>query len=414
MNISSSQQSQVDDLDLQQNKWIKIKFGDIAEEVKDRVDIPSESGYERFVGGDHLDSGDLTIKRWGSTNDVQAQKLLFKKGDILFGKRNAYLRKVAYADFDGVCSAHMMVLKPRTENVDERFFPHFMQSDQFWERALMISEGSMSPTIKWKVLEKQEFLIPSKDEQSRIAEVLWAVEDVVVKNEQFLAEAEHYKQLMMSKLFHKGIGHTDFKNVKKLGNVPKKWEIVQFSETISIVSGQVDPTQEPYNQMIHIGPENIESGTGRIISPKTNQEIKISSGNYLFSEKNLLYSKIRPYLNKVGFPKYSGTCSADMYPLKPNEDRLLPDYLFYYLLSQMFLVQAISFQNRTGMPKINRDELNSTLIPLPGLSEQKQIVVLFTTIDETITTARSTVESSKALKMKLINKLLSPVEGDEN
>ena len=78
--------------------WFKVHFEALADNIVEHVEVPSESGYDRFVGGDHLDSGSLKISRWGSTNDVEAQKLLFKKGHILFGKRNAYLRKVAFAD----------------------------------------------------------------------------------------------------------------------------------------------------------------------------------------------------------------------------------------------------------------------------------------------------------------------------
>src|SRR2546421_9759382 len=119
--------------------WLRLCFDALAENIVEHVEVPSKSGYDRFVGGDHLDSGSLKISCWGSTNDVEAQKLLFKKGHILFGKRNAYLRKVAYADFDGVCSAHMLVLKAKPDYVLEEFLPFFMQTDQFWERALMIS-----------------------------------------------------------------------------------------------------------------------------------------------------------------------------------------------------------------------------------------------------------------------------------
>src|SRR5947209_52398 len=159
--------------------WFNVRFDALADNIVEHVEVPSESDYDRFVGGDHLDSGSLKISRWGSTNDVEAQKLLFKKGHILFGKRNAYLRKVAFADFDGVCSAHMLVIKAKPDYVLEEFLPFFMQTDQFWERALMISEGSMSPTIKWKTLAQQEFLIPPKDEQRRIADILWAVDKTI-------------------------------------------------------------------------------------------------------------------------------------------------------------------------------------------------------------------------------------------
>src|SRR5438067_13725942 len=81
-------------------QWLRVRFDALAENIVEHVEVPSESGFDRFVGGEHLDSGSLKISRWGSTNDVEAQKLLFKRGHILFGKRNAYLRKVAYADFD--------------------------------------------------------------------------------------------------------------------------------------------------------------------------------------------------------------------------------------------------------------------------------------------------------------------------
>ena len=90
--------------------WKTYRFDEMAVEVRDRVEVPRESGFERYVGLTHLDAGSLKIWRWGSTDEVEKQKMLFKSGDIIFGRRNAYLRRVAVADFDGVCSAHAMVL----------------------------------------------------------------------------------------------------------------------------------------------------------------------------------------------------------------------------------------------------------------------------------------------------------------
>lgn len=420
MSISNSQQSQVNELDLQQNKWIRIKFGDIAEEVKNRVDIPSESGYDRFVGGDHLDSGDLTIKRWGSTNDVQAQKLLFKKGDILFGKRNAYLRKVAYADFDGVCSAHMMVLKPKTENIDERFFPHFMQSDQFWERALMISEGSMSPTIKWKVLEKQEFIIPSKDEQCHIAEILWAAEDVIVKNEQFVTEAKHYKQLMMSKLFHKGIGHTEFKEVKKIGIMPEKWKVLPLNDVVKkekpITYGIVQAGPNVVDGVPYVRSGDLSESSIKITkllrtSLSIAQEYKrseIHSGDLLFSLRgDIGESKIVPMeLDRANISRGVARISC-----KDSFDNL---FIYYALNSTKIKKRLDAVAQGSTFKEIALNELKKIPIPHPPLQEQKQISQILCSVDAFITSACNTVESSKILKMKLINTLLSPAEGDEN
>jgi restriction endonuclease S subunit len=161
--------------------WREVRFDEIAQLVNDRVDNPAEAGVERYVGLEHLDPESLRIRRWGAPTDVEAQKLRFQPGDIIFGKRRAYQRKVAVADFEGICSAHAMVLRAREENVVKEFLPFFMQSDRFFDCALSISVGSLSPTINWKTLAVQKFALPPKDEQQRIADVLWAA-DVVIES----------------------------------------------------------------------------------------------------------------------------------------------------------------------------------------------------------------------------------------
>lgn len=103
--------------------WRIWRFDQMAHNITDRIERPSESGLSRFVGLEHLDSGSLKIWRWGNTSDVEKTKLLFKSGDIIFGRRNAYLRRVAVADFDGVCSAHALVLRAREEVVLPEFLP---------------------------------------------------------------------------------------------------------------------------------------------------------------------------------------------------------------------------------------------------------------------------------------------------
>jgi len=142
--------------------------------VNDRIDDPSEAGVDYYVGLEHLDSDSLTIRRWGSPSDVEASKLQFRAGDIIFGRRRVYQRKLAVAEFDGICSAHAMVLRARPAVALPEFLPFFMQSDLFMERAKEISVGSLSPTINWKTLAKEEFGLPPLEEQRRIAKVLLA------------------------------------------------------------------------------------------------------------------------------------------------------------------------------------------------------------------------------------------------
>lgn len=148
--------------------WKVWRFDQMATNVNVRIDNPSKSGMERYVGLEHLDSDSLKIRRWGTPDDVEATKLMFKKGDIIFGRRRAYQRKLGVADFDGICSAHAMVLRARSEVVLPEFLPFFMQSDLFMNRAVEISVGSLSPTINWKTMAAQEFALPPISDQMRL------------------------------------------------------------------------------------------------------------------------------------------------------------------------------------------------------------------------------------------------------
>ena len=154
------------------------RFDEMADLVKDKIDNPADADADRYVGLEHIDPESLKIRRWGETSEVKSSKLVFKSGDIIFGKRRAYQRKLAVPDFDGICSAHAMVLRANPDVALDEFLPFFMQSNVFMDRAVKISVGSLSPTINWRALAKEEFALPPLEEQRRIAEVLSAAESV--------------------------------------------------------------------------------------------------------------------------------------------------------------------------------------------------------------------------------------------
>ncbi len=155
---------------------MKVRFDQLAINVKEKKK-PTEEDRHHYIGLEHLDSGSLTISRWGADVAPQGEKLLMKKGDVLFGKRRAYQKKVAIAPFDGIFSAHGMVLRPNEKIIDKAFFPLFISSDYFLDAAIALSVGSLSPTINWKDLARLEFELPSLEKQRELAEVLWAIED---------------------------------------------------------------------------------------------------------------------------------------------------------------------------------------------------------------------------------------------
>jgi type I restriction enzyme M protein len=133
---------------LRRGEWKRLPFGAFADSINDRVE-PADAPDDVYVGLDDLDSGSLHIPRRGKGSDVIGTKLRFQKGDIIFGRRRAYQRKLAVAEMDGICSAHAMVVRANPAIVRSEFLPFLMKSDRFMNRAVEISVGSLSPTINW-------------------------------------------------------------------------------------------------------------------------------------------------------------------------------------------------------------------------------------------------------------------------
>lgn len=169
--------------------WQVLRFDQFAENIADRID-PEKAETNIYVGLEHLSPETIHLRQWGHPSDVIGQKLVFKKGDVIFGRRRAYQRKLALAEFDGICSAHAMVVRAKPQWMLPEFLPFFLQSDMFMERAIGISVGSLSPTINWKTLRVQEFPIPPLSEQKRIAEILWAADEAVERNNQLKQHCE--------------------------------------------------------------------------------------------------------------------------------------------------------------------------------------------------------------------------------
>ncbi len=189
--------------------------------------------------------------------------------------------------------------------------------------------------------------------------------------------------------------------------LPESWTKERFDHMTELARGQVDPKVEPYASMIHIGPENIESNTGKIRNLKTCRESGFISGKYEFDDAALVYSKIRPKLNKVCKPNFNGVCSADMYPIWPKDSkRLNTSYLHQYMLSPAFLHQTVACSMRTGMPKINRADLSAVKLLIPTIEEQTKIAQILTTWDQAIATTEKLIENSKAQKKSLMQQLL--------
>jgi len=160
--------------------WKMVKFGDVVKNANLVERDPEANGVERIVGLEHIDPENLHIRRWNSVGDGTSFTRKFVPGQTLFGKRRAYQRKVAYAEFEGICSGDILTFETKDKGVLlSEILPFICQSDAFFDHALGTSAGSLSPRTSWTALKDFEFPLPPLDEQKRIAEILWAADEAV-------------------------------------------------------------------------------------------------------------------------------------------------------------------------------------------------------------------------------------------
>lgn len=195
----------------------KYRFDEIAINSTEKKKPVEEDKYT-YLGLEHLDSGTLKVSRSGADVAPKGEKLIMKKGDVLFGKRRAYQKKVAIAPFDGIFSAHGMVLRPKEDVINKDFFPMFISSDYFLDAAIAISVGSLSPTINWRDLKELEFELPELEEQQQIADILWAINHTIEAYKELLVKTDELVKSQFIEMFG------------DIANNPKCYEKVPFKE----------------------------------------------------------------------------------------------------------------------------------------------------------------------------------------
>lgn len=163
-------------LNLDKSSWRRITFGEVVRNVNETVKDAIAAGIDRVIAMEHMEPGELKIERWGDIADGTTFTRRVRPGQTLFGKRRAYQRKVAYAEFEAICSGDIYTFEADETRMLGEFLPFLVQSDRFFAHALDTSAGSLSPRTNWRDLANFEFDLPPLDEQKRIADLLWALE----------------------------------------------------------------------------------------------------------------------------------------------------------------------------------------------------------------------------------------------
>ena len=344
--------------------WKVWRFDQIATNVNARIDNPSESGMEHYVGLEHLDPDSLKIRRWGSPSDVEATKLCFKAGDIIFGRRRAYQRKLGVAEFDGICSAHAMVLRAKPEVVLPEFLPFFMQSDLFMNRAVEISVGSLSPTINWKTMAIQTFALPPLEQQYQIANLLNEIESSSDASKYLL---ENYNQLSDAIFYH-----YVWKFNKKLLHPIS--EVVTLNPRVTAITEDTlfipMDAVEPWTQIIDLAKIEKKGARGGI---------KAEAGD-------ILMARITPCLENgkiAQVPESITICggSTEFIVFRAKE-KMDQQFLYHLITSPTFHAQAAgTMSGSTGRQRASAADVGKILVPLLPIARQIDICSLLSKIE---------------------------------
>ena len=333
-----------------------VKLGKVADFINGKALKPSdwEDKGKKIIRIQNLND---CSKPYNRTLQNVEDKYLVYPNDILVSW-SASLGVFEWKDSEiAVLNQHIFKVVPDEKLICKPYLKYAL--DKSIDLMLKYTHGSTM-----KHINRQEFLnieipLPPIASQRRIADILDKADEIIRKRKEAIALTEQLQKSIFLDMFGDPVIN------------PKGWEVEELNNVISIISGQVDPKVEPFIDMPHIGGENLQSNTNNIQNIKTPRELKLKSGKYLFQSGNVLYSKIRPYLNQVVITDFSGVCSADIYPLRVIETKIKNDFLIYLLRSKFFLDYAQKHSTRTNIPKINRPTLLSFRFPCPPINIQK-------------------------------------------
>ena len=298
--------------------------------------------------------------------------------DFVVNKMKAWQGSVAVSEYEGIVSPAYYVYEFSDDSYCPKYFHYLLRSaykNEFRRLSGGIREGQGD--LSTNALENIIVILPPLPEQQKIAAFLddkcAEFDSLIADIQREIEKLERLRQLVITEAVTRGVDNSlELINsgVDWIGKIPKGWKIMHFKYCAKIKSNLVSPTK--YLDFPQISPDSIEKNTGKIIDYKTVEESGIISDNHLFFKGQIVYSKIRPTLNKVIIAPFDGLCSADMYPIEAvcNTKFLLYAMLSYYFVSQVGLVT----QNRVKMPKINQDELGVMNLAIPNDDTQQKIV----------------------------------------
>jgi len=366
-------------LELDKSSWILTKLGDLAKNISKRVDNPSESEYDRFVGLENFVSGDIKIKNWVTTENLASAAKAFQAGDILFARRNAYLRRASLVDFDGCCSGDAFVLRENHDEVVPGFLAFLLNSNSLWNFANSNAAGTMSKRVKWEDLAEYEFLLPPKDQQSEIAELLWSIDEVIQKEFALTSKLRIAREASFFDLVSKNSGIE-----------------MPLSEVLVLKKSK---SQSPHDREKYIGLEHVQSGA--FTCDEFSSSAEVSSQLNLVDLGDLCYSKLRPYLDKAFIATFDAVSTTEL--LIYQSKGVSKEYLLHHMHSRPFIEFVSGKGFGTKMPRISHKIIGEYKVKV--LDDEQTVISAMKKIMITEDELRRKNCLSKALLNSLINEM---------
>ncbi len=385
--------------------WTRVAFGDVVHKVNDKVD-PWDSGLERYVAGEHMDTDDLRIRRWGLVGDGYlgpAFHMRFRAGHVLYGSRRTYLRKVALADFAGITANTTFVLETKDPAVlMPELLPFLMQTDAFHSYSIKHSKGSVNPYINFSDLEAFEFQLPPIQEQARLVEALLAYRTtdaaLSVAAENLVATRTSY----VSQLIGQNGTAAGRMNVGSLlldgptnGRSPAPSDSTTGFKTVSISAirdGVFDPAGcIKFVEMTatEARPFTVQAGDIFAIRGNGSRDICGRVGISRQSYPDLVYPDL---LIRMRF----------------DPARLLPDFVVAQWNHPMVHGRLISrAKSSNGIWKINGQDIRAHTLVVPPIGVQRDAVQLFGALDAQATAIRERLETLRIIR----GQLFAAIEG---
>ena len=323
--------------------------------------------------------------------------------------------RVALVKEKGVITSAYLAIFPDRKKISPQYATYLFKGYET-KMAFHNMGAGIRKTLGYKEFKNQPLLLPSKEEQNKISAYLDSkcshIDTMLFRTHSSIEEYKKLKQAVITQAVTKGVrGEREMKDsgVEWIGEIPVNWTIQRFARVAEVKSNLVSP--DNYLEYPQISPENIEKDSGKLLLPcRTVAEVGVISGNHLFYKGQILYSKIRPKLNKVCIAPFDGLCSADMYPIESKNDTR---NIMYCILSNGFLQQvSMITENRVKMPKINQVELSKVLVAIPEtIAEQKEIADYLDTkcaeIDGLIVKKEQLVKELESYKKSLIYEVVT-------